>query len=283
MPRHTIYQGRAVALLTQHGKELLLAPVLDRHLGCAVTRVSGYDTDQLGTFTRDLPRAGTQIEAARRKARMGMTLSGLPLGLASEGAFGADPMAGLLPWNVEMLVWLDDERSLEVVGRAQGPACHHHRRTSDWDEARQFTQQMGFPEQGLVLRPDGPDHPLIEKALTDWAALEDGFHRLRDRSTQGAVFLETDGRAHRNPTRQKMILAAAEDLVAALASLCPACGSPGFWRAEAVGRRPCELCGRPTRLPAADRYRCPHCGHQEDRPRPGPVTADPQHCEDCNP
>ena len=57
------YAGRRIALLTQHGKERVVAPVLRRALGCNVELVSGYDTDRLGTFTRDIPREGTQIEA----------------------------------------------------------------------------------------------------------------------------------------------------------------------------------------------------------------------------
>jgi hypothetical protein len=73
------YSGRRVALLTQHGKERVIAPVLDAALGCRVERVNGFDTDLIGTFTRDIPRTGTQVEAARRKARIGMELSGLPL------------------------------------------------------------------------------------------------------------------------------------------------------------------------------------------------------------
>ena len=91
------YSGRRVALLTQHGKEGVIAPVLDAALGCRVERVNGFDTDLIGTFTRDIPRTGTQVEAARRKARIGMELSGLPRGLASEGAFGPDPMADCSP------------------------------------------------------------------------------------------------------------------------------------------------------------------------------------------
>ena len=102
------YKDQEVALLTQHGKERVIASVLDAAVGCRVKRVDGYDTDLLGTFTRDIPRAGTQLEAARTKARLGMKLSGLPLGLASEGAFGADPMIGLFPWNTEVLIWMDD-------------------------------------------------------------------------------------------------------------------------------------------------------------------------------
>ena len=85
------YPGRQVALLTQHGKERVIAAALEPALGCRVERVAGYDTDLLGTFTRDIPREGTKLEAARKKARLGMELAGLPLGIASEGAFGPDP------------------------------------------------------------------------------------------------------------------------------------------------------------------------------------------------
>ena len=70
----------------QQGKEAVIAPVLGGALGWRVERVSGFDTGTLGIFTRDIPRAGTQLEAARRKARIGMKRSGLPLGLANEGA-----------------------------------------------------------------------------------------------------------------------------------------------------------------------------------------------------
>ena len=42
------YSGKRIALLTQHGKERVLAPVLEPALGCRVERVAGYDTDLLG-------------------------------------------------------------------------------------------------------------------------------------------------------------------------------------------------------------------------------------------
>lgn len=52
------YAGKRVALLTQHGKQQVLVPVLESALGCRVEHVMGYDTDRLGTFTRDITRAG---------------------------------------------------------------------------------------------------------------------------------------------------------------------------------------------------------------------------------
>ncbi len=76
------YRNQRVALLTQHGKEVVIAPVLVELLGCRIKKVNGFDTDLLGTFTRDIAREGSQLDAARKKARIGMKLSGLPIGSA---------------------------------------------------------------------------------------------------------------------------------------------------------------------------------------------------------
>ena len=61
--------ARHVAMLTQHDKELLIAPVLQQHLLCRVERAHGYDTDRLGTFTGETPRAGSQLDEAEGAIR----------------------------------------------------------------------------------------------------------------------------------------------------------------------------------------------------------------------
>lgn len=277
------YRDRTVALLTQHGKEQVIGPVLEAALGCRVQRVSGYDTDQLGTFTREIPRAGTQIEAARRKARIGMTLSDLPLGLASEGSFGPDPMTGMFPWNVEYLIWIDDVQALEVVGRAQGKASFAHVLTGDWAEAESFARRWEFPTHQLVIRPNGADDPRIRKGIADWRELESAFQAARLESATGQVFLETDVRAHANPTRQNTIRSAAEDLAARLNASCPACGAPGFWLVGRVPGLPCSDCGAPTREAQADILGCVKCPHRITRPRTDRSEADPGRCDYCNP
>ena len=277
-----VYSGRRVALLTQHGKERVIAPVLDAALGCRVERVNGFDTDTLGTFTRDIPRPGTQREAARKKARIGMELSGLPLGLASEGAFGPDPMAGLFPWNVELLLFIDDERGIEVTGVAQQATRFAHLLTDDWEQAAQFARQAGFPEHCLVLRPQGQDDPRIEKGIATWAALEAAFNQARGQAENGRVFLEHDVRAHVHPTRREVIRLAAADLAAKLNSLCPACGTPGFCNVERVTGLPCADCGAPTREIRADIHGCLKCDYRETRER-ADVHADAGRCDYCNP
>ncbi len=124
-PAH-LYVGGQVALLTQHGKQRVVAPALEGALGCRVHHVDGFDTDRLGTFTRDIPRFGTQVEAARKKARIAMELTGLPFGLGSEGAFVPDPFIGMAPWNVEVIVFIDALRNLEVAGIAQDRGNFRH-------------------------------------------------------------------------------------------------------------------------------------------------------------
>lgn len=275
------YARQRLALLTQHGKEAILAPVLDAALGCRVTRVAGFDTDALGTFTRDIPRAGSQIEAARRKARIGMEISGLPLGLASEGAFGADPFLGALPWNAELLLLVDDLRGIEVAGWAQQATRFGHTLTDDWREARRFAAEAGFPDHHLVVRPAQQDDVRVEKGIADWATLADAFARAQAAADNGLVFLEHDARAHAHPTRRDAIRLAAENLRDKLLSLCPACGTPGFWLIERLPGLPCADCGAPTREPSAEAWGCLKCAYREARTIAG--QADPGRCDVCNP
>ncbi|HSV31865.1 MAG TPA: DUF6671 family protein [Atribacteraceae bacterium] len=279
----TTYRGRKVALLTQHGKEQVIAPVLEAYLGCHVRRVSGYDTDRLGTFTREIPRAGTQLEAARKKGRIGMELSGLSLGLASEGSFGPDPITGLLPWNLELLIWIDENLGIEVAGYASGQTNFSHRLTASWDEAKQFARDAGFPGHWLVVRPEGEEHPHIRKGIAGWDELEKEFRWASDRASDGRVFLETDMRAHANPTRMEMIASAARDLAQKLCTRCPACGTPGFSAAERIPGLPCEDCGAPTMETRAEAHRCVRCGHQLIVEINEPKTASAARCDYCNP
>lgn len=277
------YRNRMVALLTRHGKEAVIGPVLEAALGCRVQHVDGYDTDLLGTFTRDIPRAGTQIEAARRKARIGMSLSGSPLGLASEGSFGPDPFTGLFPWNLELLVFVDDLLGIEAVGVAQGKAISSHRVAEDWAAVEAFARSVDFPSHQLVLRPEGQDDPRIRKGIADWPALETAYAWVAGQSANGRVFVEVDSRAHANPTRMANIRLAAEDLSKKLLSPCPACGLPGFWVVEHVAGLPCGGCGAPTRGTRAEVHGCVKCPHRLTRERTEPAYADPGHCDYCNP
>ncbi|WP_232027566.1 DUF6671 family protein [Acidithiobacillus ferridurans] len=271
-----------MALLTQHGKEKVVTPILASAIGCEVTLVTGFDTDQLGTFTRDIPRAGTQIEAARKKARIGMELAHLPLGLASEGSFGPDPFTGLFSLNVEMVVWIDDTLGIEVVGVASGRTNFSHLLAANWEQAEAFARAIDFPEHGIVVRPRHEDDSRIRKGIADWESLREAFFWACGEADNGCVFLETDVRAHMNPMRMEIIASATRDLADKLATPCPVCNTPGFDIVERVPGLPCEGCGAPTRDTRADIHRCGRCGHQVALERLE-KAAPAGHCDWCNP
>ncbi len=283
MPQPPRYAGRPVALLTQHGKERVIAPALEPALGCTIRHVTGFDTDLLGTFTGETPRPGSQLDAARRKARKGMELAGLPLGLASEGSFGPDPFTGLFPWNVEMLVWIDDELGIEIVGIAQGAARSGHLHSGDWPEVEAFARREGFPGHQLVLRPDAPGDPRIHKGIAAWDTLRACFDECLAASRQGRVFVEVDLRAFANPTRMQQIERAALDLRQRIESTCPACDAPGYGVTERQPGLPCAACGLPTAHHRSELWACPRCRHRDHRPRTDRLTAEPRHCAHCNP
>lgn len=279
----SLYAGARVALLTQHGKERALAPLFAEELGARLEVVAGFDTDALGTFTRETPRAGTQLEAARRKAEIAIERSGAAIGLGSEGAFVPGPF-GLGSWNIEVLVLIDQSRGIEVVGRAHAAGLHAYGAVSTPAELESFAARAGFPEHALVVRPNDEHDDRVRKGLRDRAALASAFAEALRESSGGVVFIESDLRAHMHPTRMSTIGAAGRDLVARLRRRCPACGTPGFGIVGKVPGLPCGDCGAPTREAVADDFGCVRCAHREERPIPDrPDAASPAVCDYCNP
>lgn len=262
------WAGQTVPLATLHGKERAIAPVFRELLGVEVVAVP-VDTDRFGTFTGEIPRAGTQLEAARQKARAGMGRG--PLGLASEGAFGPSPL-GLGSWNVEILVFLDRARGLEVVGGASGAALHVCEQVDGRAQAEAAARRAGFPEHGVVVRHGGAVHKGIRTLDALAAALP----------SVGPAIVESDLRAHQHPGRMARIAEAARDLAVRLVTPCPRCGSPGFGYREAVPGLPCSVCRTPTEMPRAERHACVRCPHAADHPSLE-RTADPRWCPACNP
>jgi hypothetical protein len=277
------YRGARIALLTQHGKERVLAPLFALELDATLVVEGGFDTDALGTFTREVPREGTQLEAARRKAEIAIERSGAEIGLGSEGAFVPGPF-GLGSWNIEALVLVDRARGIEIIGRAGAAGRHLHASVATLAELVAFATRAGFPEHGLVLRPNDERDPRVVKGINTQAALVRAFEQVVREATVGVVFVENDLRAHFNPTRMASIGEAGRDLVARMKCACPACGLPGFGAVGQVPGLPCRDCGAPTRHPVAEEFGCVRCEHREERPlRDAAESADPSVCDYCNP
>ena len=276
------YTGASFALLTKHAKEREIEPRFAQSLGASLTVVDSFDTDTLGSFTRDVPRFGSQLDAARRKAQLAIELSGIPLGLGSEGSFAPGPF-GLVSFNLEVLTLIDRQRGLEITGAVRFPGHHSSGRFKDWDELSSFGMKMKFPSHAVVMRPNGEHDLRIQKDITDWNALYAAFQECVLLSDQGIVFVESDLRAHRNPSRMQNIGAACDNLISRMLHACPACAAPGFGVARHEIGLPCAWCGEPTSEWKAQEFRCVICPHIEFRARTHPKTADPTHCPFCNP
>lgn len=282
------FRGRLAVLATMHHKERAIAPVLEEHLGLRVEVCLKIDTDRFGTFTRDVPRPGTPLETARLKARAALeTVPEAAFGLASEGSFGPHPWLPFVAGGRELIVLVDRDAGLELVGADLTAETNFGSRlVSSVADALAFAESVGFPSHAVVAmgvsggRPD-PAQGLY-KGLTTPESLELAVRELLGRG--GVAHIESDMRAHVNPTRMQAIERAARDLVCLALSGCPRCGRPGFDVVERRGGLPCAECGLPTRRVRLEIVGCHGCGWREERVPPGAQTpASPGECDSCNP
>jgi len=278
--------GATAVLGTRHGKERVIAPILETELGLRVEVLATLDTDRFGTFTREVPRAGSFREAARAKAQAALAEHGrAEFGLASEGSFGPHPVIPFVPGGIEMVLLIDRAAKLELTGMDVTIETNFdHCEVANLTDALAFAAQAKFPAHGLIVMACRDGQPVAErivKGITDPPAFQQAVGE--ELAKHGRAWIETDMRAHLNPTRMRSIERATRSLVANVRSECPACRRPGYIVVEHVRGLPCADCGLPTQRPQAEVLVCAGCGHREERPLAGVTTASPGECGWCNP
>jgi hypothetical protein len=280
------YAGRLAALGTMHGKEAALAPPLRQQLGLGLV-VPQIDTDRFGTFTGETPRIGTMRDTAIGKARAAMAASGLPLGLASEGSFGPHPSLIVVPATIELLVFVDDERDLVVAETLVSLETNFSHALADRAEsALAFLGRCGFPDHAVIVRASQPRDRAdsLFKGIRDVVEVLRAVEVCKAASLDGKARLETDMRAHMNPTRMRVLQQLATQLSLRLSVACPACTLPGFGLVDRRLGLPCRDCGEATSLPLAEVHGCARCDYVEERPDPtATALADAKWCPACNP
>jgi len=279
--------GETAVIATMHGKEAAIGPVLAQGLGLHCLVPAEFDTDRFGTFTREIERAGSPLDAAR--AKIEAALAGTPsarVAIASEGSFGPHPQVPFAPLAQELVLMVDRRSGLEIAGHdATLETNFAHLLVDRPDGAVAFAGRVGFPGHALIVMGCRGEQPAPDlalwKGITDLDALARAVRRTI--TVCGKAFVETDMRASFNPTRLKAIERAAWDLVRRFQSRCPACAYPGFSVAERVRGLPCEDCGEPTEAIKAEISVCAACGHRLDKAAPGSIWADSGLCPACNP
>lgn len=279
--------GERAVIATMHGKERVICPVLTQALGLNCIVPSEFDTDRFGTFTREIERTGSQLDAARAKIKAAFEWSpDIRVAVASEGSFGPHPAIPFAPLGRELVLLVDRQTGLEIVGHnATMDTNFAHVVVDDPAGAFAFADRTHFPEHGLIVIGCRGDQPAPDIALRKGIVAPDELEQAIRETIKlcGAAFIETDMRAHFNPTRMQAIERATLDLVRRFQSRCPVCDYPGFDVTERVPGLPCEWCGEPTQVIKAEVLSCGACGHRTERSATDRVTADPGRCDACNP
>ncbi len=282
---HSFFNDRSAVLITLHKKEEVIFPLL-KPLGMKLSVLNSIDTDQFGSFIRDVPRTGTQLEAARLKAKKALDISGADIAIASEGSFGPHPQLFFVPANIELIVFIDTVHEIEVAGwEVSSETSFSQAEVESVKEAIHFSTTCGFPTHGIVVRPNqGNSDAMLFKGIINEDVLEEAVMRCINVSKDRKAWIETDMRAMYNPTRMKVIEKAALNLLRKLQSVCPVCLWPGFEVTEWLKGLPCENCLMPTKHVLKDIYTCRKCNYKmEIAYSGGEMYCEAQFCDFCNP
>lgn len=277
------YAGDRIGLATIHAKERAVAPPFRRLMDARIVVAPNLDTDRLGTFSGEVARPDALVETSLMKAELVFHTMDVDCAVASEGSYGPIDRLPLNPGGMEIMAFVDRKRGMRVV---ETLATHR----TNWrlmsfgagdPSVAQAVQSLGFPDYGVfVICSSAGDHPV--KDLTNLGEVVAAVDREARRSADGKALVVADMRAHRNPTRMKVLRALAWKLASRLATLCPKCGAPGFGHLASRRGLPCEKCGDPTHWIDFEIDGCSCCGHAVVRPRKdGRRTAPRLSCKAC--
>ncbi len=277
------FRGRTLVIATMHGKETVIAPVIEEALGVKVIFGGKIDTDRFGTFSGEIERVEDPLNAARLKCKLACSLHKCSLAVSSEGSFGPHPIMFFAHADDEILLFMDLENDVEIAVREislktnfNGQLCHN------WSEVKKFAELALFPSHKLILRDDKEGIRHLTKGIGSWKELEEQATFYL--GTFGKVFVETDMRAMNNPTRMEVIRTASHKLVEKIQSKCPSCEFPGFEVINAIPGLPCSWCGSPTTSTLCYVYECKLCAFRKKKMFPHEKEKEePTYCDYCNP
>jgi hypothetical protein len=278
----TGFENRTLLIATQHGKEKVIAPLMEHAFSLFCITPTDFNSDVFGTFSGEVERIHDPLETARLKGRESARLTGADLVLSSEGSFGPHPQLFFVPFNQELLLLQDFSRNLEIwVSQNSTDTNYAGAEIADKDSLLVFAHSIGFPDHAIILKNQQNAFSACYKGLTTEFALLEAYNYIKEHF--GSVYAETDMRAMHNPRRMKAIAQACELLLNRMKSICEGCRLPGFGMAMFVPGQPCAFCNTPTHLPFKRILSCPHCQFSIEEHLASHGGADPGSCSICNP
>ena len=276
-----MFEGRPLCVATMHQKEKVVEPIFNSMLGVTCFVPSSLNTDQFGTFSGEISRTLSPLNAAAAKCDLAHQLTGCDLVLANEGSFGPHPSLFFIPSNEELMLLRDYKNNLSIWTTVLSTNTNYNsiEITND-NQLMDFAKSIGFPSHGIILLSD--DRTQIKK---DFRTLEETKHALTDLlQIHRSCIVETDMRAMNNPTRMKVIEELTYKLVQKINSVCPSCNAPGFDVIRINTGLPCMACKSATSSTLSLVKGCLTCSHEVLIEFPNNKREeDPMHCNYCNP
>jgi len=187
------FSDKKCVIATMHGKENALQAQFEYGLGLTLIVPGGIDTDSLGTFTGEVPREQRSIDTAIRKTKLGMKLTGIKRGVATEGTFGPDPALPFMKLHSETIVFVDD-----LLGIRIHETAHTYNTPFDsftctgFEQLREKMGSTGFPGHAMTVRPEKNSwvsklrqRIQVYKGIKDFDHLENAIDRCSKASTTG--------------------------------------------------------------------------------------------------
>lgn len=276
-----MFQGRQLCVATMHNKEQVITPILNSILGVTCFVPQELNTDQFGTFSGEIQRSLSPLNAARAKCDLAHQLTGCDLIVANEGSFGPHPNLFFIPSNEELMLLRDYKNNLSIWTSLLSTETNFNSlEISNTNQLDDFAKSIGFPEHGIILL--SVDRTQIRK---DFRTLKEAHITLKELTKgTGRCIAETDMRAMNNPTRMKVIEALTHKLVHKIKSTCPSCNTPGFDVIRVNSGLPCMACKSETSSTLSVINGCVSCGYEELIQYPNKKQEeDPMYCNYCNP
>ncbi len=274
------FKGKKVVIVTKHGKETVIGPALEEFFGMEYIDSENIDTDLLGTFTGEVERVLSPVEAARQKCILALEEYDMDFAVGSEGSFGPHPTLYFLPADEEFIVLMNRKNDFEIAVKMASLQTNYASYDMDSQSTLDsFLKQVKFPSHGLHVK--GPKDYLA-KGIKSGNRLNQALQEAVDRF--GTYTIETDMRAMNNPTRMSVIQELTEKLVEKMKSCCPSCQRPGFSPSDVIRGLVCSCCSLPTKSVKSVIYTCEGCHYTTciDFPE-SKTTEDPMFCDFCNP
>lgn len=268
-----------------HQKEKAISSCFSNVLQLNIN-VPKLNTDLLGTFTGEIERKGSALDCAREKCELALKETKSLMAIASEGTFGPHPSIPFVPSDYEILYFIDLERNFHLHQSLLSVKTNYCTEvTGKLSKLKEFADQVLFPSHGLIIKPNKSDSKsMIVKGIQAFEKLEEAFIQSCRHSLDGLALIQTDMRAHMNPTRMEVIKELAESFAVRLATLCPFCYTPGWGIVGNQKGLECEICGCETDMIRFEIFGCSKCDYKETKPRSdGLSLANPRWCFLCNP